>query len=107
MSSAPRNVGRLRDGKEPGSESLPRMVLMTYQMSDQIREIASAGEFDEFDLNEFFAAKGEGDVAEFKHRDEGTRNGLTCCVAGSPRPRWICSRVGAKEARPCRTPIPG
>ena len=40
---------------------------------DQIREIASAGEFDEFDLNEFFAAKGEGDVAEFKHRDEAQK----------------------------------
>ena len=46
------------------------MVLMTYQMPDQIREIASAGEFDEFDLNEFFAATGEGEAAEFKHASE-------------------------------------
>lgn len=57
------------DGKNP-YESLPRMVLMTYQMPDQIREIASAGEFDEFDLNEFFAATGEGENAEFKHASE-------------------------------------
>lgn len=56
-------------GKNP-YESLPRMVLMTYQMPDQIREIASGGEFDEFDLNEFFAAKGDGDQAEFKHPSE-------------------------------------
>ncbi|MCI1636109.1 GIY-YIG nuclease family protein [Bifidobacterium sp.] len=50
--------------------SLPRMVLMTYQMPDQIREIASGGEFDEFDLNEFFSAVGEGNEASFKHRSE-------------------------------------
>ena len=57
------------DGRNP-YESLPRMVLMTYQMPDQIREIASGGEFDEFDLNEFFAAKGNGKDAEFKHASE-------------------------------------
>lgn len=57
------------DGRNP-YESLPRMVLMTYQMPDQIREIASGGEFDEFDLNEFFAAKGDGKDAEFKHPSE-------------------------------------
>ena len=32
-------------------ESLPRMVLMTYQLPDSIREIAIGGEFNEFDLN--------------------------------------------------------
>lgn len=56
-------------GKNPYA-SLPRMVLMTYQMPDQIREIASAGEFDEFDLNEFFVAEGQGDEARFKHESE-------------------------------------
>jgi len=60
---------RPADGRNP-YESLPRMVLMTYQMPDQIREIASGGEFDEFDLNEFFAAKGDGEDAEFKHPSE-------------------------------------
>ena len=43
---------------------------MTYQMPDQIREIASGGEFDEFDLNEFFAAEGTGDDAKFKHESD-------------------------------------
>lgn len=50
--------------------TLPRVVLMTYQMPDQIREIAAGGEFDEFDLNEFFAAKGTGTEAKFKHEND-------------------------------------
>jgi hypothetical protein len=51
-------------------ESLPRMVMMTYQMPDAIREIAMDGEFNEFDLNTFFTAKGKGDNAEFVYEDE-------------------------------------
>lgn len=43
---------------------------MTYQMPDQIREIASGGEFNEFDLNEFFAAEGTGANAKFKHEND-------------------------------------
>ncbi len=35
---------------------LPKMVMLTYQLPDSISEIASRGEFDEFDLNEFFRA---------------------------------------------------
>ena len=50
--------------------ALPRVVLMTYQMPDQIREIASGGEFNEFDLNEFFAAEGAGVNAKFKHEND-------------------------------------
>jgi hypothetical protein len=46
--------------------SLPRMVMLTYQMPDAIREIALGGEFNEFDLNVFFAAVGNGDKARFK-----------------------------------------
>ena len=49
---------------------LPRMVLLTYQMPDEIREIALLGEFDEFDLNTFFAAEGKGLFARFKYEDE-------------------------------------
>jgi hypothetical protein len=37
--------------------SLPRMVLMTYQLPEEIRHIALQGEFNEFDLNTFFAAE--------------------------------------------------
>ncbi len=50
--------------------ALPQMRLFTYQMPDELLAIASQGEFDEFDLNEFFAAKGSGLAAEFKHKTE-------------------------------------
>jgi hypothetical protein len=43
---------------------------MTYQMPDELIAIASQGEFDEFDLNVFFAATGSGANAEFKHKSE-------------------------------------
>lgn len=50
--------------------ALPQMRLMTYQMPDELIAIASQGEFDEFDLNVFFAASGSGVNAEFKHKSE-------------------------------------
>jgi hypothetical protein len=56
-------------GKNP-YESLPRMVMMTYQLPDSINEVAMQGEFNEFDLNVFFTAKGVGDEAVFEHEEE-------------------------------------
>lgn len=50
--------------------SLPEMRLLTYQMPDELLAIASQGEFDEFDLNAFFEAKGSGVEAEFVHKDD-------------------------------------
>jgi hypothetical protein len=50
--------------------SLPRMVMLTYQLPDSIREIAMKGEYNEFDLNLFFTADGEGKKAKFKYEDE-------------------------------------
>ena len=50
--------------------ALPQMRLLTYQMPDELLAIASGGEFDEFDLNEFFKAKGSGVLAQFEHKDE-------------------------------------
>lgn len=50
--------------------ALPRMVLLTYQLPDAIREIAMQGEFNEFDLNAFFSAEGIGQKAHFKYEDE-------------------------------------
>ncbi|MBS1635930.1 MAG: DEAD/DEAH box helicase family protein [Bacteroidetes bacterium] len=50
--------------------SLPRMVMLTYQLPDSIRQIAMQGEFDGFDLNVFFAAEGDGRTARFKFEDE-------------------------------------
>jgi hypothetical protein len=50
--------------------ALPQMRLLTYQMPDELLAIASGGEFDEFDLNEFFSATGKGVMATFKHKNE-------------------------------------
>jgi hypothetical protein len=50
--------------------SLPRMVLLTYQLPDSIREIAMQGEFNEFDLNVFFSASGIENKAKFAYQDE-------------------------------------
>lgn len=50
--------------------SLPRMVLMTYQIPDSIKQVAMDGEFNEFDLNVFFSAEGKGANATFKYKNE-------------------------------------
>lgn len=50
--------------------SLPRMVLLTYQLPDSIREVAMQGEFNEFDLNAFFSADGDGESSKFVYQDE-------------------------------------
>jgi len=57
-------------GEDNPYAPLPRMVLLTYQLPDSIREIAMQGEFDEFDLNIFFSAEGTGVKAKFKYQDE-------------------------------------
>lgn len=44
-------------GEHSPYAQLPKMVMLTYQLPDSISEIASRGEFDEFDLNEFFRAE--------------------------------------------------
>ncbi|MCW5935756.1 MAG: hypothetical protein KIT11_00420 [Fimbriimonadaceae bacterium] len=50
--------------------ALPQMRLLTYQMPEELLAVASAGEFDEFDLNAFFEAEGRGILAQFKHKSE-------------------------------------
>jgi hypothetical protein len=57
-------------GKENPYTSLPRMVMLTYQMPDSIKKIAMKGEFNEFDLNVFFSANGEGNQAKFVYESE-------------------------------------
>ena len=51
-------------------QALPRMVMLTYRMPDEIQEVAKQGEFDEFDLNLFFSAEGKGNAARFKYENE-------------------------------------
>ena len=56
-------------GKNPYT-ALPRMVMLTYQLPDAIRDVAIKGEFNEFDLNLFFQANGEGEHAKFTYENE-------------------------------------
>ena len=62
------------DLEHPGERNpygaLPEMRLLTYQMPDDILSVAVQGEFDEFDLNTFFEATGEGDTARFVHESD-------------------------------------
>jgi hypothetical protein len=57
-------------GEDNPYASLPRMVMLTYQLPDSIREIAMQGEFNEFDLNIFFSASGARDKAKFTYQDQ-------------------------------------
>ena len=50
--------------------ALPRMVMLTYRLPDEIQEVARQGEFDEFDLNLFFSAEGRGASARFRYENE-------------------------------------
>ena len=50
--------------------SLPRIVLMTYEIPEAIRRVAMGGEINEFDLNMFFSAEGKGKTAKFKFENE-------------------------------------
>lgn len=56
--------------------ALPRMVMLTYQLPDSIRQIAMQGEFDGFDLNIFFSAEGEETpIAHLVPKAELAKNG--------------------------------
>mgnify|MGYP001766151891 CR=1 FL=1 len=61
---------RAHPGQRNPYGALPQMRLLTYQMPDELLAIASGGEFDEFDLNEFFSATGSGLAARFKHKND-------------------------------------
>ncbi|MBI9052006.1 MAG: GIY-YIG nuclease family protein [Anaerolineaceae bacterium] len=50
--------------------ALPRMVMLTYKIPDSVSQIALQGEFNEFDLNLFFSAKGKGKEAKFVYENE-------------------------------------
>ncbi|MBO5950847.1 MAG: GIY-YIG nuclease family protein [Fibrobacteraceae bacterium] len=56
--------------KDNPYKSLPQMVMLTYKIPESISHVANAGEFDEFDLNEFFKASGKENNATFKHERE-------------------------------------
>lgn len=59
------------DGTNPYA-SLPQLMMLTYKLPDEIREVALKGQFNEFDLNGFFAADWTDEKktnAIFKHED--------------------------------------
>ncbi len=51
-------------GKNNPYKSMPRIVMMTYKIPEEIRNIAEGGEFSEFDLSEFFRADDNGFIHE-------------------------------------------
>lgn len=59
--------------------SLPRMVMLTYQVPESIRQIAMNGEFNEFDLNVFFSA----------HTEKGQRVETSRFVHESEVNKWL------------------
>lgn len=48
---------------------LPMMVIMTYQMPNDLGRYIDQYDMNEFDLNEFFKAEGVGSKAKFKHEN--------------------------------------
>jgi hypothetical protein len=68
-------------------QSLPQLNLLTYQMPDELIAIASQGEFNEFDLNTFFAASGFGKNARF--RDEDAVNKWLQIIRGEYAPTQV------------------
>lgn len=58
------------EGENNPYSSLPRMVLMTYQLPESLIQIAQQGEFNEFDLNTFFSSNGIGENAKYKYESE-------------------------------------
>lgn len=77
--------------KHPGQwnpyGALPQMRLLTYQMPEELVAVASAGEFDEFDLNAFFEASGTGAHAQFKHKGDVQK--WLDIIRGSYAPRTV------------------
>lgn len=49
--------------------ALPRVVMMTYKVPDEITKIARGGEYDQFDLNAFFSTTGKKKKAQFKFKE--------------------------------------
>lgn len=79
--------------------ALPEMALLTYRMPEDILTVAMQGEFDEFDLNEFFAATGVGSNAEFRHKSD-VQNWLNL-IRGQHQPTSVDAlRAGTRPPFP-------
>jgi hypothetical protein len=96
---AKEDFGSKNPGKWNPYGALPQMRLLTYQMPDELLAIASAGEFDEFDLNEFFAASGERKQAQFDHKTDVQK--WLDIIRGSYAPRAVESlKTGTRPPFP-------
>jgi hypothetical protein len=96
---AKRDFDALNPGKKNPYASLPQMCLLTYQMPEELLAIASGGEFDEFDLNEFFSAQGTGSSAVFRHKGEVQK--WLDIIRGSYFPRSVESlKLGTRPPFP-------
>ena len=79
--------------------ALPEMRLFTYQMPDELVAVANQGEFEEFDLNAFFAATGTGSSAEFVHKTDVQK--WLDIIRGSHLPTQLDSmKMGARPPFP-------
>ena len=65
-----RKWAQMQAGTRNPYAALPEMRLLTYQMPDELVAIAKQGEFDEFDLGEFFTVTGSSVLATFTHKNE-------------------------------------
>ena len=50
--------------------ALPQMHLLVYRLPEKLRKVATRGTRDEFDLNTFFEATGNGGSASYTHKDQ-------------------------------------
>ena len=81
--------------------ALPRMVMLTYQIPDSIRQIAMSGEFNEFDLNVFFSAKAEkGNIENARFVYENEVNKWVQLIRGSYLPANVDDMKLGQDKRP-------
>ncbi len=78
--------------------ALPRMVMLTYRIPDSIRQVAMQGEFNEFDLNVFFSAKGKGEEARFFYENEVQK--WLDLIRGSHLPASVDDMKLGRDERP-------
>jgi hypothetical protein len=79
-------------------QSLPRMVMLTYRVPESIRQVAMQGEFNEFDLNVFFSAKGKGKEAKFVYENEVQK--WLDLICGAHLPSNVDDMKLGKDKRP-------
>jgi hypothetical protein len=96
---AKRDFEERHPGKWNPYGALSQMCLLTYQMPEELLAIASGGEFDEFDLTEFFAATGKESAAQFRHKSDVQK--WLDIIRGSYAPKTVESlKTGTKPPFP-------